>query len=261
MSFFNCFPNSDHQGAEAVVNCSSGLYLPFGLNILMLWMTAVTEVLWHATLCNVSGFLLITWSFCRGTIDAVEVMLWYNGSRSGTEACLCLVAKGTSDTRKHALQDAAVNEGVPCSFCFCWAAKSSCLLRCASRATHETPFLPSVPVSWGHQHLWMELFGLRRGWGDALLRRGQSGEEWFAASWVLVSLAVSVAFVLGVRHCEFGPVIHHPVNKDLIPSVHSKSRHIIIMFLPAPSARAPLEQLTVATEKPDRSVAVLLFYI
>lgn len=44
---------------------------------------------------------------------------------------------------------------------------------------------------------------------------------------VLVSLSVNVAFVLGVRHCEFGPVIHHPVNKDLVPSMHSKSRHII----------------------------------
>lgn len=33
------------------------------------------------------------------------------------------------------------------------------------------------------------------------------------------------------------------------------------MFLPTPSARAPLGQLTVATEKLDRSVAVLLFYI
>lgn len=71
---------------------------------------------------------------------------------------------------------------------------------------------------------------------------------------VLVSLAVSIAFVLGVRPCEFGPVIYHPVNKELVPAVNSKGRHIITMFLPTPSARTALRQLIMTTKKLGRSV-------
>lgn len=56
----------------------------------------------------------------------------------------------------------------------------------------------------------------------------------------LVSLAVSTVFVLGARPCEFGTVIYHPVNKELVPTVNSRSRLIIIMFLPTPSARTAL---------------------
>lgn len=144
---------------------------------------------------------------------------------------------------------------LPTPFCFCWAAKSSSLLRCAGRATHETPFLGSVPVSWGNQHLWMELFGLRRGWGDALMRsRTEWGGVVCSKLRALISLAVSIAFVLGIRACEFGPVIYHPVNKELVPTVNLKSRHIIIMFSPTPSPRTALGQLTMATDKLDRSV-------
>lgn len=82
----------------------------------------------------------------------------------GLKHRLCLVTEGTNDigvlsqcAKKHAVQtDAAVEEGVTCSFLFllgclfassCLPSSSSCLLRCAGRATHETPFLHSVPMS------------------------------------------------------------------------------------------------------------------
>lgn len=165
------FPNSDHQGAESIVKCTNGMYLPLRWNILVLGVTAMTQVLWHTTLCNVSCFPLIIWHCCRG-ITGLQVQ--WSWCCSGVEAevglkhLLYLMTESVSDTdvlsqcaRKHALKtDATMEEGIICSFFFCWAYKSSYLLTSASRATHETPFVSSVHMSWVNQYLQTELFRL-----------------------------------------------------------------------------------------------------
>ena len=170
-----------------------GLYLPFRWNILILAMTAMTEVLWHAALCNVSCFLLIIWPFHEGStgLQAQSSYWCYDGAegRVGLKHPWYMVIEGVSDTyvlsqcaQKRALQRYKSGIGHHLFFFFfCWAVKSSCLLRSGSRAAHEAPFLGSVHVSWVNQYQRMELFRLTEVIKELFSRgAGESGDEQFA---------------------------------------------------------------------------------
>lgn len=154
-----------------------------------------------------------------------------------------------------ALQWQRVLRNHVCSLFFfiysCWAARSFCLLRSLSWATHDHFFLVSVQVRWVNTNRQDCL--IEQKW----LRKYSSRGEWWQVFGSRLTVVISLTGTFYLSLVSRPPMnlaqwIYHPVTVELVPIMNLKSMHITSMILATPSIRTELGQLAMAHEWTDR---------